>query len=137
MIYIDWRKIHTTNFYYESTKNRMLDIIKMLKPEITYYIDITENTFTLEFIGEFNEYIFESKVNNIFIDVSDQKYDDISKHIYLKQIPTLKEHFIFDDQYELKRLLQSKSSNFYKEMLECELLKSRTNIILLTSSPVE
>ena len=122
--YIDWRKKHTTNVIYYRTRDSMLDVIRTLNPEITYYIDITENTFTLEFIWTISDYIFESKINNVYIDVSDQKSDFILKYIHSKRIPTLKEYFIFDDQYEVKRLLQPKSSNIYKEMLECELLKN-------------
>ena len=125
MIYVDWRKRHTnTKLFYYSVRDSILNVIKKFNSDDTYYVDITENTFTLEFIWTISDYIFDSKKENIYIDVSDQKYDDISKYIHSKKIPILKEYFIFDDQSEVKRLL--KSSIIYNEMLNNELLKYKT-----------
>ena len=130
--YIDWRKRHTSNVYHYNVINYMLRLLRLMKPETTYYVDLTENTFIIEFIWNINDYIIKSKLTNVYIDVSDKKLASISPYIDYKDDPTFMKYFIFDDQYELKRILQSKSlyryfadaSSYHKEMVDNALLNN-------------
>lgn len=111
IIYIDYRKrVDKRNH------RRILTLIKLIKSDIIYYFDLTENNFDETFIKIIDDYLIESKMINVLIDISDQKFKVISKY------------FIFDDQSELKKLLPNPykyfTNPFWKDTIDYALIEN-------------